>query len=437
MANDYFQDIPENRSGNGSTSGQSKSIRNISVSSRQRTIKKPPITGRVPGTSTRRGGGSRIGIWFVAIISIIALIGAGYFVFRGTTVTVIPRKQTVVFDEQALYTAYPKGESVSTGGIVYDILSREFEESMSVEATSVESVEDNASGKITVINNHSAESLRLIKNTRFESPTGLVYRIRNSVIVPGKKGDKPGELEVTVYADEPGERYNIGPVAKFTLPGLKTTGPEMFTNVYARSDRSISGGFVGERPIVSESDLESAKSQLRARLEEKALVSFDDAGSDKLYVFPELLNINYESMAPDFAEDGSVRVREIAISTVPTFEGSSFAKAVAEATSADAGSGDISIVDPTSFSISLVNSEEVHVGTDALDFSLSGSAVFIWAVDSGVLSRDLAGKSKESFQGILESHPGIEEATAQIRPFWKGTFPEDPTDINIVIISSK
>jgi len=388
------------------------------------------------GASAGRRGGSRAGIWFVAVLSIVALVGAGFFVFRGTTVTVTPRTQTVVFDEQAVYTAYFKGDEFSAGSIVYETMSREFEESTPVEASSVESVEDFASGKITVVNNHSSANLRLIKNTRFETPAGLIYRIRSSVVVPGMKGDKPGEIELTVYADESGERYNIGPVSKFTLPGLKTTGPEMFSNVYARSDGSMSGGFVGERPVVSESDLASAQSQLRARLEEKALAAFNEEQAD-LYVFPELLEITYESIPPEFADDGSVRVQEKAVATVPVFMGSAFAKAVAEATSADAGDGEINIVDPTSFTISLVDSDSVEIGKDPLDFTLSGSAVFVWSVDSGELSRDLAGKSKETFQSILESYPGIEEASAQIRPFWRGTFPEDATDINIIIKSSQ
>lgn len=428
MANDYFQDVPEN---NGNT-GQ-KSIRNITVASRQRPAKRRTTTAGAG--QARRPKKSGIGIWAVALISIVALVGAGFFVFRGTTIMVTPRSQTVVFDEQTIYTAYPKGDEVSAGSIVYSTISREFEESTTVEATSVESVEEYATGNITVVNNHSTANLRLIKNTRFETPAGLIYRIRNSVDVPGKTGDTPGELEVTVYADEPGERYNIGPVSKFTLPGLKTTGPEMFSNVYARSDTPISGGFVGERPIVSESDQESAQSQLRTRLEEKAQSAFADVEETDIYIFPELQDMQYEVLPPDFAEDGSVRVRQKVTVTAPAFEGGVFAKALAEATSADAGDGDVKIIDPTSFSITLVSTDEISLGTDALDFTLSGNALFEWVVDAGLLARDLAGNAKESFQNILESHPGIEEASAQIRPFWKKTFPEDANDIEIVIES--
>jgi hypothetical protein len=433
MANDYFQDIPEGGSGNSATPGQSKSIRNISVSSRTRAPKRSSIPGRASGVPSGRGGKTKIGIWIIAIISVVAVSGAGFLVFRGTTIKITPREQTVVFDEQSIYSAYPSGQEPDQSSIVYESISKDLEESISVEATSVESVEENSSGKITVVNNHSDSSLRLIKNTRFETPTGLIYRIRSSVVVPGKKGDKAGELEVTVFADEPGERYNIGPVAKFTLPGLKTTGPEMYNSVYGRSDKSISGGFIGERPVVSRNDLDNAQSQLRARLEEKSLTVFADSNSDDLYVFPELIKVNYKSIPPDFAEDGSVRVRETATVIVPAFAGELFGKAIANATSADAGDGLISILDRSSFTIQLINSDSLEIGKDIIEFTLSGNAVFVWSVDSEAITRDLAGKSKESFQSVLEGHTGVEESSAQIRPFWKSNFPNNAEDIKIII----
>ena len=43
-----------------------------------------------------------------------------------------------------------------------------------------------SSGKIIVYNNFSSEPQRLIIRTRFESPEGLVYRIPESIVVPGK-----------------------------------------------------------------------------------------------------------------------------------------------------------------------------------------------------------------------------------------------------------
>ena len=75
-------------------------------------------------------------------------------------------------------------------------------------------IERRASGKIIVFNNYSTNSQRLIARTRFETLEGKIYRIRDAVVVPGisdKDGRKtPGSIEVTVFADEPGEEYNIG-----------------------------------------------------------------------------------------------------------------------------------------------------------------------------------------------------------------------------------
>ena len=70
-------------------------------------------------------------------------------------------------------------------------------------------IKTEASGKIVVYNNYSTAGQKLIKDTRFETPNGLIFRIKDAVTVPGKKtvgGETvPGSLEVTVYADKEGD----------------------------------------------------------------------------------------------------------------------------------------------------------------------------------------------------------------------------------------
>jgi prolyl oligopeptidase PreP (S9A serine peptidase family) len=48
-------------------------------------------------------------------------------------------------------------------------------------ATAEQQVEKQASGKIKIINKHKETSQELVKNTRFQTPSGLIYRIRDSV----------------------------------------------------------------------------------------------------------------------------------------------------------------------------------------------------------------------------------------------------------------
>lgn len=81
-----------------------------------------------------------------------------------------------------------------------------------------------ATGKITIYNEYSTETQRMILRTRFESPDGRIYRLAASVIVPGKRivnqQEIPGQIDAMVIAEEEGPQYNIGPTT-FTIPGFK------------------------------------------------------------------------------------------------------------------------------------------------------------------------------------------------------------------------
>ena len=48
-------------------------------------------------------------------------------------------------------------------------------------------MERKASGQIIVYNAYNDNNQKLIKNTRFETPDGKIYRIQASIIVPGTK----------------------------------------------------------------------------------------------------------------------------------------------------------------------------------------------------------------------------------------------------------
>lgn len=98
---------------------------------------------------------------------------------------------------------------------------------------------DRAFGVMTIYNKQSAPQ-RLIKNTRFESPEGVVFRItQGSVTVPAMKDGAPGMLSVTIFADETGAKYNIQPTT-FKIPGIK--GTVAYDLVYGQSAQAMVGG---------------------------------------------------------------------------------------------------------------------------------------------------------------------------------------------------
>lgn len=452
MANDYFKDIlsqpgsanqpPAPKTSSDAAANPERSIRNISVSPRQRPRvgtgdmrEVPPGTASTVDTRQPQGPSpkKRVWIWVIAAVSVIVLAVLALFAFRSTTVTVTPRSHAVVLEQGTRFTAFPAAEAAA-GALTYTVATNDIEDSAVVESKGKESVNERASGIVEIFNEYSSATVRLIKNTRFATPDGLVFRVPASIIIPGKTGTKPGSVKVTLFADQGGPEYNIGPVERFTLPGLKSS-PDMYARVYARSSAAMKGGFTGERPSVLPATLESARAEVRGRLESKARDGARALTNPTAVVFPDLIQISYESLPLTTETGGDVRIHERARVEVPLFSAPGLAQAVARVAGADAEDSSVMLAgidklntkrSPTTSSISL--------GKDALDFSISGTAQIVWNVDTVALSNALAGLDDSAFQSVINGFPGIQEARARIEPFWKSVFPSDVADISIELL---
>lgn len=452
MADDYFKDIlPKSDSSrdtasagvpqHASYSGVERSIRNITVSPRHkqrvgssdmrdmREMRGPSSGSSSSSSRLSKPLGKRMWIWIIAAGSVLVLIIIAIFFFRSTTVTVTPRSHAVVFDSKSNFVAYPIAEA-ATGTLAYSVSVSDLEDSAVVKSEGKEHAEEKATGTIEVFNEYGTGSVRLIKNTRFVTESGLVFRVPATVVVPGKKGAKPGSVTVTVFADQAGSEYNVGS-SRFTLPGLKTS-PDMYAKIYARSSVPMTGGFVGDRPAVAPATLESARAEIRGRLESKARDTVSSLANDTSVVFPDLVKITYTSLPITSEAGGDVRLHEKAHIEVPVFSAESLAQVVALAAGANVGNESVALAGIEKVKAS--SNSTTALGKDTLAFTLNGGAVIVWNVDSGALAQALAGRDNSAFQGVVNGFPGIQEARARIEPFWKGSFPESASDIKIELM---
>ena len=410
-----------------------RSIRNI-ASPRQRSRQAVPPVSSSPNMWSTQGAAqavtkhSRWWLWVVAIVALLILGSVLVFAYRPTTVTITPRSHTLVFDASNRYNGYLISDA-RAGALAYTLKTLEFEDSAAVPAEGVEKVEEKAHGTVKVFNEYSASPVRLIKNTRFQTPDGLIFRVPNTVTVPGKRGLTTGTIAIEVYADLPGEEYNIGPVSRFTLPGLKTS-PDMYSTVYAKSDTAFSGGFIGERPQVAPRTLESARADVRARLEEK-VAGAQSADTQGIF-FPGLYRIIFTSQPHTTEAGGGVRIHEKTVVTYPVFTPESFSSVVASGIAADAENASVRFSPGAAFSATADASALAALASGPFPFSLSGEGTIIFDVDTETFKSALAGREKSAFEAIAKSFPGVEVARARVSPFWSSTFPKDSADILIV-----
>ena len=408
-----------------------RSIRNIAPLARPRGRSGTDTRGPLPPSRPSRRS-KRTWLWALAGVSIVALGGLGLFVFRPTTVTVIPRSHPVTFDESAQLVAYPEA-SAATGTLSYAVVATDLEDSAIVEAKGTEHAESRASGEIAIYNNYSTSEVRLIKNTRFQTADGLIFRAPEDVVVPGKSATSPGQINITIIADQPGTQYNVGPT-DFKVPGLKTN-TEMYSGVYAKSTAVFAGGFVGDRPSTAPGAREAAIADIRSRLDTSAHAFVGKLSTATSTVFADLMQVSYRDLPDTTEANGSIRIHQSARVTVPVFAADRFATIIAQTVVADSDSASVTLIPGKDFSAISLAASSTTLGADSFNFSLSGAALLVWKVDTGALAQALINRDKAAFKTIVTGFSSIQEAHARIEPFWKDVFPSNPDDIRINVES--
>ncbi len=371
-------------------------------------------------------------MWAIAGIAIIIVGGLALLSFRPTTVTVVPKTRLVTLTGSSAFVARPESAPAGASSLTYVLQSFDIEDSEVIAAQGVRHVENKASGSIVVFNEYSDKAIKLIKNTRFETPEGLIFRVPADVVVPGKSGSTPGQVKVTVVADAAGEKYNVGPIARFTLPGLKSG--DMYSKVYARSAAAMLGGIVRDEPATAPGALSTAISAVRSRLatkaQETALAQATTAGN---IVFPELARITYLSL-PNTSEAGSaVRIHEKAHVEMPVMKADVFAAVVAQSVAEDVLVGMVQVQPAQGFSVRVATPDSVTYGIDPISFVLSGQILLTWNVDIAALTAALVGRESSAFETIVGGFPGIQEARVRILPPWKKTFPTNASKIKVEV----
>ena len=416
-----------------------RSIRNIPVpTAHRRTAPRPQYDEKEerfdeerPRPRRRRRLGRRLWLIGAGVVA-VCIIGGLLLstVFSGATVRVSPRTEKVT--PPATLEARL---GAPVGMLTYqNLIIRRFA-TTTIAASGTAYASRQAQGSITIYNTFSGVSQRLIANTRFEAPDAKIYRIRNSVAVPGttKNADgslKAGTVIAIIYADSPGADYNRPDSTRFTIPGFK--GDPRYDKFYAQSQGTISGGFVGNEPAVPPADLAKAQTTLKLELDSALDAAASAEIPEGFLPIPGTLVITYADIMK--TQDGNnATLSQGAQATGAIVRANDFATALARAALAGKYKGEAVVLqDPSQISISLAASSSQADG--ALRLALSGAPTLIWQFDPAAVKTALVGKKLDALSQIISSFsPAIVQARATVRPFWQGSFPSDPNKITVTV----
>ncbi|PIR69893.1 MAG: hypothetical protein COU47_00445 [Candidatus Niyogibacteria bacterium CG10_big_fil_rev_8_21_14_0_10_46_36] len=379
------------------------------------------------GNGTRRWYGTRpfFILYGVLAFTLFLLI---VDMMSGVTVAVTPHQEFFNIDTLVKFSA-----SESTGARVETVHLEETIEGRA-ETQGEKDVEEKASGKLTIYNEFSSDPQVLVRRTRFETEDGKIYRIAEQVTVPGanvKDGTiEASSIEVIVYADEPGEEYNIGP-AEFTIPGFK--GSPRFDKFYARSFAGMTGGFKGKTRVVTEKDAADLSSSLQTQLSEELKRQATNELPEGLLIPAGASRIT--TIAKDFSADIGKPADQLTLNMSLRLDGLavSFETIEAEIINKYLAKDD---TDPEAFDI--VNVHDLSYSTEDVDFDagtmtlrIQGLAHVAWHIDYDGLTSALAHADYRKQVRIFSQYASIEEAAISFFPSWWRVFPNNTDKIII------
>lgn len=421
-----------------------RSVRNISIDKPKALIEEqgdghtsdqssiPPMPprqqfGKIEGYSS---GKSKkwwwIGGGIVTLLIIITIVGS---VFAGASVAITPRQAAINLD-----TSFTASFDPAPGMVGFEVVTVTKDATRTVKATGSETISRPASGTIVVYNDTDTAQ-KFIKNTRFQTPSGLIFRIPESISIPAKKGDAPGSVETKVFADSAGEEYNID-LSDFVVATFKEKNDPLLDKIYARSKTAMTGGFEGTVKVASEADTEAAEAAMETELASLLVTEASNALPEGFVIIPEGGSFSYETLPNQEGEDGSVVItvrgegKLLAVSALD----------VAQAAAADRIPGyageSVAFSDTSTLSFALTDSAFDLVSATSTEIRVSGPATLVWTFDVEELKEKLVDKSRSMTATIFGEYPGIERADVVIRPFWKRSLPETIEDIDVTIEST-
>ncbi|MEN9852147.1 MAG: hypothetical protein RI996_90 [Candidatus Parcubacteria bacterium] len=397
-----------------------------SPTSRKNSIQKNGANPIKPPKIRARKNNNNVLTFFIGAVLFLCFV-MYTFVYASVRVDITPLRTSIPVDQTIVVPSIDI--QIGTDVIVITASSTD---SVDVPRRGESKVETKASGVITIYNNNSSAPQKLITNTRFESKTGKIYRIAESVTVPGMTGNTPGSIDVTVFADSIGSEYNTS-AAEFSIPGFK--GTALANKFYAKTKSAISGGASGLQTTVADEDIEAAHNKILTELNKKIASEIESKKpSDEFIYLPDATSYTTTDNRKELITDSKAKYTETIVAKAIFIRKDYLAKRILENTS-----------HTEEEKLRLESTEQLVFGVPAKDtkinegdvvFTVTGAPSFISDLDETRIAARLVGVSKSEFAERMKEFSGIDKAEPHFNPLWVSRFPNDTKRIEIQILKN-
>jgi hypothetical protein len=400
-------------------------------------------------------GGNKRFITGLLVVSVVVFGLIAYVALPGATIMIEPASDVLT---KAVNVELERSPSDARTLKAYS-LATETEYTISHMASGIVSEGTDASGNITIFNETDTD-WTLVKETRFQTADGIVFRLQSETNVPRSSGVDadgfaiPGSAEAYVLADSldangspSGERGNIE-ASEFFLPGLRESSRE---NLYAVSYEAMAGGTTAVSALVLEDDLIAARDKLETQLYEKALAALRKEAlsqsnslgvtldlledSDVLIYSTAKIDLPYELVGQEMEEFEVTG--EMSISGIAYDSDELLALLKTEILAAETPGKQLVRIDDDSVNVDVMEADNVYL---YYKFTAQIQGIEEYEIDPELeggsqlakkIKEHIAGKSIEDAENYVQNLPEVNRVEIKLWPGWSPNIPTLPENIRI------
>ena len=386
------------------------------------TNKRPNLSSRVdPGKKLKNKNKWKLILFLILISGLAYGIYAWTYIYNSVLITVSPKYKNIDIDDTFEINVADLRIASSTE-VVQKTIPKSFPKEIS----------SKANGMIIIYNNYSNANQKFVKNTRFKIKDGKIFRITESVIIPGKSGKTPGSIKVRVFADTYGAEYNIPP-SDFTIPSLK--GTSKYNSFYAKSVTKMTGGASGTVTTVAPEDIIATKKDLTAQNSQKLATyvknikypGYISLVDSPIYNHNDNVNDLANGKSNNYILNSNVKVIFIKDSLLASI----LTKKVMGSNNLNDDLNQLRLNDASLLKFTLPNNINLQQNA-TMTILISGKAQIVWDYNSENIKSILVTKGVKDFSEIMKTYANILSSQSyELNPFWQKYFPNDIRRIEI------
>lgn len=305
------------------------------------------------------------------------------------------------------------------------------------EATGKKDIGNKASGSITITNCDSNSSFVLAAGTTFTASNGRKFTSNTQETIPGFNGSasacrngtgSPGTKDVAVTAVELGDEYNVA-AGDFTMTGLSG-------DIYAKSAAAMAGGTHQLATVVSQEDVDKAKTQLTQPAAADVKNDLKKQFAGEVLVIEDSFVSEPGQPAVEPAIGQPAQQAKVTIETTYTYVGI----AQEDIKTVSTRIVDAALQGKTDQQMySLGDSKATFQSYRKLDDGTYGGRLVATAyigpkIDTKELAKKITGKRFGEIQTLINQIPGVDKVEIDLAPFWVNTAPGvDKIDITFSV----